>query len=102
MSSTRQKTLSNVHLRIGAVPFPPFLVKNQGKNGEDKFSGLLWDFVEYIQKARNCTFTVVIPPDRVWGNCYGNDNCTGMIGLVNRGEVDFSLGIVREMAIARL
>ena len=81
-----------MHLRMGAVPFPPFLVRNLDKNGQESYSGILWDFVEYIQKARNCTFTVVIPPDELWGICYGNNNCTGMIGLVNRREVDFAIG----------
>ena len=96
VSSSRQMTLSNKHLRMAAVPFPPFLVKGEDENGHGTYSGLLWDFIEYIQDARNCTFTVVIPPDLSWGNCYGNNNCTGMIGLVNRREVDFALGIIDE------
>ena len=97
-------TLSNKHLKIGAVPFPPYLVRKKEKNGQESYSGILWDFVEYIRKARNCTFTVVIPPDGLWGYCYENDNCTGMIGLVNRSEVDFAIGIVcgaKEMAFSR-
>ena len=86
-------TLHNKHLKMGAVMFPPFLVKSKDDNGQESYSGLLWDLVEYVQKARNCTFTVVIPPDGLWGNCYGKNNCTGMIGLVSRSEVDFALGI---------
>ena len=92
-SSSRQMRLSNKHLRMGAVPFPPFLVRNRDTNAQDTYSGILWDLVEYIQKARNCTFTVVIPPDMSWGNCYDNNTCTGMIGLVNRSEVDFAIGM---------
>ena len=84
----RQITLSKKNLRLGAIPFPPYLVKN----GQGSYSGLLWDLLEYIQKARNCTFTVVIPSDGAYGKCYGSNNCTGMIGLVNRGEVDFAIG----------
>ena len=93
VSSKRQMTLHNKHLKMGAVMFPPFLVKSKDDNGQESYRGLLWDLVEYVQKARNCTFTVVIPPDGLWGNCYGNNNCTGMIGLVNRSEVDFAIGI---------
>ena len=88
VSSARQMTLTNKHLTMAAVPFPPFLVKN----GNGSYSGLLWDLVEYIQKERNCTFKVVIPPDGFFGNCFAHDNCTGMIGLVNRSEVDFAIG----------
>ena len=92
----KQMTLSNKHLKMGAVPYSPFLIKNTNKNGEESYSGLLWDFIEYIQKARHCTVTVVTPPDGLWGRCYGYDNCTGMIGLVNRSEVDFAIGIINE------
>ena len=84
--------LSNKHLKMAARPFPPYLVINKEKNGQDTYSGLLWDLVEYVKKARNCTIAVVIPNDGLWGNCYGPNNCTGMIGMVNRREVDFAIG----------
>ena len=79
---------------IAAEPRSPFLVLKKDINGKDTYSGLVWDFMEYIQEARNCTFTIVRPRDGLWGNCYGNNNCSGMIGLVNRKEVDFALGLV--------
>ena len=97
VSTTRQMTLANKHLRMGAVPVPPFLVKNKDNNGQESYSGLIWDLVEYMKNARNCTFTVMIPPDGLWGNCYGNHNCSGMIGMVNRSEVDFAIGKVLRM-----
>ena len=88
--------MSNKNLRIGAAAAPPFIVKSTDKNGKDSFSGIIWDFMEYIQKARNCTFTVVTvtPQDNLWGNCFGDNNCTGMIGMVSRKEVDFALGLL--------
>ena len=95
VSSKRQMTLTNKHLRVGAVPYRPFLDFTQDENGHAIFSGLLGDFIEYIQRARNCTFTVVIPPDpwqEKWGDCYANNTCYGMLGLVNRSEVDFAIG----------
>ena len=94
VSSKRKMTLTNKHLRIGAVPYVPFITFTQDENGHAIFSGLLGDFIRYIQGARNCTFTVVIPPNQrdMWGDCYANKTCTGMIGLVNRSEVDFAIG----------
>ena len=92
-SCTRQMTLSNKHLKMGARPVAPYLIKLKDIDGLERYSGVLWDLVEYIRKARNCTFKVVTPPDGLWGNCYGKNNCTGMIGLVSRSEVDFALGI---------
>lgn len=91
-SSATQITMSNKHLRVGAVPYPPFLVIETDKHGRAKYSGMIWDLIELIQETRNCTFEVMIPTDLRWGKCYGINNCTGMIGMVNRKEVDFALG----------
>ena len=78
---------------MGALPTPPMFIITKDKNGQDTYSGFMWDLIEYIQKARNCTVTVVVPKDKVWGYCHEKDNCTGMIGQVNRQEVDFALGM---------
>ena len=93
-SSTKKITLSNKHLRIGVVPLSPHLIIKKDKKGQDVYSGLYGDFLNYIKKARNNTIKLVIPDDGLFGNCYDKDNCTGMIGLVTRSEVDFSLGRV--------
>ena len=92
VSSAKQKTLFNKHLKVGVRPLGPYLVKENNIKGQETFSGLLWDILEYIRKARNCTFSLVIPSDRKFGYCKGNGTCTGMIGMVNRSEVDFALG----------
>ena len=93
VSSIRQNKLFNAHLKIGAVPAPPVFNITKDINGKESYSGLMWDLIEYIQKARNCTVTVVVPKDREWGYCHATNNCTGMIGQVNRQEVDFALGM---------
>ena len=94
MSASRKAALTNKHLMVAAEPWPPILIISKDSNGKDTYSGLVWDFMEYIQEARNCTFTIVRPHDGQWGFCYGNNNCSGMIGLVNRKEVDFAIGLV--------
>ena len=91
-SSKEQITMHNKHFKIGAVHRPPASVLNKDENGQYVVGGLTGKFLEYIKKARNCTFEVVIPSDGQFGRCYGDNNCTGMIGLVNRTEVDFALG----------
>ena len=93
VTSEKQMTLANKHLRVGVVPLPPYLIITKNKKGQITYSGLYGDFLDYIKKARNSFIKVVIPHDRLWGNCYEKDNCTGMIGLVTRNDVDFSLGI---------
>ena len=92
VSSTRQMMLTNKHLRVGALPYPPYIIFNQDNNGHTHFGGLLGDLFDFMQTARNCTFTVVTPPDGQWGNCFKNNTCVGMLGLVNEREVDFAIG----------
>ena len=90
-SSTKQISTSNKYLKIGALSWPPFLIIKKNERGEDTIGGVLGDYLEYIRESKNFTFTVVIPPDGLWGNCNGADNCTGVIGLVARNEVDFAI-----------
>ena len=46
-----------------------------------------------MRQAKNISFTVVGPSDGLWGGiCYSSNNCSGMIGMVNRKEVDMALG----------
>ena len=92
-SSGEQITMHNKHFKIGVVPRPPdMVVITKNKNGQDIVGGLMGKVLKYLEKARNCSFKVVIPDDGLWGNCFGRYNCTGMIGLVSRNEVDFAVG----------
>ena len=90
----QEMTLFNKHLTVAVESNPPFLVINKDINGKENYGGILWEALEYIQAARNITFTFLRPHDGQWGYCYATNNCTGMIGLVNRKEVDFATGLV--------
>ena len=96
--------LQNKHLKVVAEPWKPFFVfycpdgteKNANErcatNGEETYGGALWDFLMLVKDTRNVTLSILRAPDKSWGVCYGKDNCTGMIGMVNRREVDFGIG----------
>ena len=99
VSAARQLAVSNQDLIVAAEPYPPYLVLTKDDNGTAIWSGLMWDFLEYIREARNCSFRLVRPRDGKWGNCYDSNNCTGMIGQVNRKEVDFALGLLSKLYI---
>lgn len=92
LSASRHLTLYNKNLTVAAEPWPPYLVAKKDERGMDTFSGPVWDFLQFIKEARNCTFKVVRPIDGLFGNCNGTNNCTGMIGQVVRKEADFALG----------
>ena len=83
----------NRDLVVAVNPWPPAIVVDRHENGTETYSGVLWEIMEYIKKARNCTYKVISSPDGHWGHCYGINNCTGMLGLVNRKEADFALGL---------
>ena len=55
------------------------------------YKGILFDLIEFMSKVENFTYTLVEAGD-VCGRCYDRFNCTGMTGMVNRGEVDIALG----------
>ena len=110
ITAAYRNALDNKHLKVAASPWRPFLMwkcPNHTKwhgwtdgwevdcpNKEPKlFSGAFWELLSFIQQARNCSFELVKSVDSLWGGCYSSNNCTGMIGMVNRREVDFALGM---------
>ena len=64
-------------------------------NGEERmYSGILWELLMFMKQARNLTYTIVGIDDAWWGGtCHDSDNCTGMVGRVNRQEADIALGL---------
>ena len=87
--------MRNKHLTIEAEYWHPFLYYDFDDNWraiDGTYKGVMWDLLMFMQKARNFTFTMVHEADYVWGVCYAINNCTGMIGMVNRKEVDLALG----------
>ena len=94
-----QMTIHNRHLKVGIVPRAPIIAVSKDNNGQDVFGGMLGKMIDYFKIARNCTFQVMIPDDGLWGNC-NEENCTGMIGLVNRSEVDFAFGMMKDVFIS--
>ena len=90
--SARQEMMTNKHLRITHEPWPPFLTTKKNEDGTVSLGGPLGQCISFWQKARNITYTLVRPPDGLWGYCPEPNNCSGMIGQVNRKEVDFAIG----------
>ena len=87
------KEMSKKHFRIAAYDWEPYISLDTAPNGTYNLGGgVLVNFFKYMQEARNFTYTIVREPNGIWGNCFGRHNCTGMIGMVLRDEVDFALG----------
>ena len=92
-SQTSNEGLRNMHLKIEGEEWWPFLTYDFDENGTAiNYRGIMWDLLLFMQKARNFTFSMVSEADYTWGKCPEVNNCTGMIGMVNRGEVDIAIG----------
>ena len=96
--------LLNRHLKVAAWPWSPYIkffcnekeiegAYDCPDKGNMTYGGILWEFLNMVKLARNVTVSILSPPTPTWGYCHGVNNCTGMIGMVNRREVDFALGI---------
>ena len=97
-----KKRLENKHLVIEGQYWFPYLFWKCPDQRYDwwedcphnrTYDGVMWHLLLFMQRARNFTFTLVQQAeDYEWGTCFAINNCTGMIGVVNRGEVDLALG----------
>ena len=92
-----EEGLRNKHLIIEGDYWRPFLMYKYHDDDpytaiEGTYSGVMWDLLLFMQEARNFTFTILNKAEWEWGECSSVNNCTGMIGMVNRKEVDFALG----------
>ena len=89
--------LRNKHLTVVADEWSPYFTFDWYKNDDGEYEmsnyrGIMWELLLFMQKARNFTFTMVSEAEWEWGECYAVNNCTGMIGMVNRKEVDLAIG----------
>lgn len=97
LSKRVSEALRNKQLTVIAEEWVPFLTYDWHRNemGDyliSNYRGIMWDLLLFMQKARNFTFSIYVPPDGLWGTCNEQNNCTGMLGTVNRREADLALG----------
>ena len=93
VTSATHKRMTNKHFKIAAIHRPPFLIAKTLPGGQNILSGQNGDAINFWQYARNFTYTLVKPKDGLYGACVGPNNCSGLIGMVQRKEVDFALGL---------
>ena len=103
IQSGSQNHLQNRHLKVAALRVPPFMeyfcngkIMRSGDVCPNKndvaYGGALWELLKLVKQTRNTSFSILKPLRYNFGVCYGENNSTGMIGMVNRAEVDFALG----------
>ena len=102
--ATSHNSLLNKHLKVAAETWNPFIIffcNGREISWEDvcpdkdnlTYGGAVWEIFKLVKRARNVTFTIVRPDQYRWGDCNSPTDCDGMIGMVNRGEVDLAIGL---------
>ena len=97
------KALFNKDIKIAAEAWKPFWIiycpdgtekvhLKDCPKGNMSYSGVLWELLLIMQHTRNISFTILMTPNSAWGTCFSKNNCTGMVGMVNRDEVDLAIG----------
>ena len=106
----QEQGLDNEHVRVVLpkwFPFIDFYCSNDTNwdsptgsdcpNGtENVYNGILWDLLMLMKQHRNVSYTLIDFWEDGWGGtCYDSNNCTGMIGMVNRDEADLAIGLIK-------
>ena len=107
----QEQGLDNEHIRVVFLPWwAPFIDHScsnatnwewgtECPNGTERiYNGILWEILMLMKQYKNVSYTLMdsVNDDGFWGGiCYDNNNCTGMIGTVNRDEADLALGVLK-------
>ena len=87
--------LNGRNLKVAAENGPPFFIiyEHPEHPGYFMYFGVMEQLLQELRGALNFTTTMLRPADGDWGNYDPvTKNWSGMIGMVQRNEVDFALG----------
>ena len=66
--------------------------KSNDNSAAEPYRGPIWMILKYLQEGLNFTFELNGPLDGTVGYIYDNGSWSGLIGMINRSEVDFGIG----------
>ncbi|KAH9512847.1 hypothetical protein Btru_036743 [Bulinus truncatus] len=76
--------LNKRKLIVSIAQWPPFVIQDK----EGVYSGFNMDILKYLESLLNFTSILVDSTDKEWGNKEENGTYTGLIGQLQRKEVD--------------
>ncbi|XP_041354577.1 glutamate receptor ionotropic, kainate 2-like [Gigantopelta aegis] len=82
---------NNRKLKAATIVWSPFVERNKDKNGRDVFEGICMDLLHQLALSLNFTYEVMETPDGEFGTLV-NNSWTGLVGLLQREEVDLVVG----------
>ncbi|KAL4222939.1 hypothetical protein ACF0H5_018980 [Mactra antiquata] len=78
---------NGLRFRVSTLHYPPFVVKEE-INDTIQYGGICMDLLQEFALTLNFTYTLTEPPDGKWGSPGPNLEFNGMIGQLQREEVD--------------
>uniref|UniRef100_A0A0P4WK49 Ionotropic glutamate receptor L-glutamate and glycine-binding domain-containing protein n=1 Tax=Scylla olivacea TaxID=85551 RepID=A0A0P4WK49_SCYOL len=78
-------------IKVAAETWQPFFLIGQGDGGS-QYSGIMWDLLLMLTSKMNVSVEIVPPSDGLWGVELPNGSWNGMLGMIQRQEVDMALG----------
>ncbi|XP_069104062.1 glutamate receptor ionotropic, delta-1-like isoform X1 [Argopecten irradians] len=72
------------NMLVATLQWDPFVMKN----GNNSYEGLCFDIFNEIATRFNFTYDVIEPPDGDWGLELDNGSWSGVVGMLQRKEID--------------
>ncbi|TRY80468.1 hypothetical protein TCAL_13350 [Tigriopus californicus] len=82
---------SRGHYIVAGEIWPPWLERTNHSDPMG-FSGITWEILQRTSDILDFTFTFVQPEDGKWGSIDQSGEWNGMIGMIQRKEIDFAIG----------
>ncbi|ELU14028.1 hypothetical protein CAPTEDRAFT_222580 [Capitella teleta] len=79
--------LNGIQLTVAVKAWPPFVFEHV-TNGSARYGGMAIEIMDHIAEALNFTYQTTTPADKLWGNVLPDGSWTGLIGQLQRKEVD--------------
>ncbi|XP_069995854.1 glutamate receptor-like [Penaeus vannamei] len=83
---------SRPFIKIAAEEWIPWTRLHPQKDGSLKISGPMANLLQIFSEMLEFDYELVRPVDRVWGTSTPNGSWTGLLGMLQREEVEFALG----------
>ena len=83
-----QFKMNNRHVTIGTNIMQGYV----DIDSNDQYSGMFIEILQDLARNLNFTYNIVLPKDTRWGNLLANGSWNGLIGEIDRREIDFIVG----------
>ncbi|KAG8191720.1 hypothetical protein JTE90_008784 [Oedothorax gibbosus] len=87
--------MTSGHLRIAILPTGPFSVSLTSSGEVTIIDGFEVGLLQMLTRGLRMPYTLHVPPDGTWGAPSAtNGNWSGLIGMVQRNQVDMAIGSI--------